>query len=474
MNINTLPNNSLFKLLGETADELNVDAYVIGGYVRDLMLKRASKDVDILVVGKGIELAKLFAKKINNEKKLVVYKNFQTAFIRWDNWEIEFVGARKESYRDNSRKPVVENGSLLDDQKRRDFTINALAVGLSKNVKDKFLDPFDGLSDLKTRTIRTPLEPEKTFSDDPLRMMRAIRFAAQLDFNIEESSFNAIKKMSDRIKIVSIERITDEFNKILASNNPSKGIELLSLSGLLNYFFKELEDLKGVDIKDGKAHKDNFNHTLKALENIVDKTENIWLRWAILLHDIAKPQTKKWKDKTGWTFHGHEHLGANMVGKIFQRLKLPKNEKMKYVQKLVLLHLRPIALVTNEVTDSAIRRLLFDAGDDIDDLMMLCEADITSENPKKVKKYLKNLKLVKQKLKDIEEKDRIRNWQPPVSGDDIMHVFGLSSCKEVGIIKNSIKEAILDGVIPNQREDAIKFMIKEGNNLGLKPVNKLK
>ena len=463
-------NNPVFELIEKTADELNVESYVIGGYVRDYLLKRHSTDIDILVIGEGITLAKKFAEKINRKNKLTVYKNFQTAFIHWDGWDIEFVGARKESYRSNSRKPIVEDGSLEDDQKRRDFTINALAVGLNSDIKGKFIDPFNGITDLNAKIIRTPLDPIKTYSDDPLRMMRAVRFAAQLNFDIHEDSFEAIKKMAHRIKIVSIERITDELNKIIASNNPSKGIELLRTSGLLKHFFKELDDLNGVEVKDGKAHKDNFQHTLQVLENIAEKTDNLWLRWAVLLHDIAKPATKKWDEKNGWTFHGHEHLGAKMVKKIFKKLKLPLNEKMEYVQKLVLLHLRPIALVTNQVTDSAIRRLLFDAGDDIDDLMLLCQADITSKNLEKVKKYLKNFKKVQKKLKEIEEKDRLRNWQPPVTGNDIMEAFNLPPCKEVGLIKSAIREAILDGIIPNNRKKAMDFMLKEGKKMGLESV----
>jgi len=462
--------NPVFEMVEDAADELNVDAYVIGGYVRDYILGRTSHDIDILVIGKGVDLAENFSKKVRCKNKLTIYKNFQTAFLHWNGWDIEFVGARKESYRSDSRKPIVEDGSLFDDQKRRDFTINAMAVGLNGKVKDSFLDPFDGMSDLKSKIIRTPLEPKSTYSDDPLRMMRAVRFAAQLNFDIHSDSLEAITQMAHRIKIVSIERITEEFNKILASDNPGKGIEILQKTGLLKHFLKELDDLRGVEVKEGKAHKDNFYHTIKVLDNIVDKTDNLWLRWAVLLHDIAKPQTKKWDEKTGWTFHGHEHVGSKMVKQIFKKLKLPQNEKMKYVQKLVLLHLRPIALVTNQVTDSAIRRLLFDAGDDIDDLMILCKADITSENPKKVKTYLKNFEKVKEKLKEIEEKDRMRNWQPPVTGHDIMTTFNLSPCKEVGIIKATIREAILDGVITNDRQEALKFMLKEGEKLGLKPV----
>lgn len=465
-----LLNNPVFNLIEETADELKLEAYVIGGYVRDYILGRPSKDIDILVVGKGIALAELFAKKIKCDDKLTVYKNFQTAYLKWEGWDIEFVGARKESYRAESRKPIVEDGSLADDQKRRDFTINAMALGLNGSIKGKFLDPFDGLTDLNSKIIRTPLNPNQTYSDDPLRMMRAVRFATQLNFEIHHDSFRAIKDNANRITIVSIERITDELNKIIASENPSKGLELLQESGLLKYFFEELDNLYGVEQKKGKSHKDNFLHTLKVLDNISKKTDNLWLRWAVVLHDIAKPLTKKWDDKAGWTFYGHEYLGSKMVKLIFQKLKLPQNEKMKYVQKLVLLHLRPAALATNQITDSAIRRLLFDAGDDIDDLMLLCQADITSENPDKVKRYLNNFEKVKIKLKEIEEKDKLRNWQPPVNGDDIMRTFNISPCKEVGIIKTAIREAILDGIIPNDRQKALIFMIDEGKKMGLKPV----
>ncbi len=469
--LDKLLNNPVFELVEETADELKVDSYIIGGYVRDFLLDRHSRDIDILVIGKGITLAKKFAEKVKRQGKLTVYKNFKTAFLHWKGWNIEFVGARRESYRCDSRKPVVEDGTLMDDQLRRDFTINAMAVGINGSIKGKFLDPFGGISDLKSKIIRTPLDPAKTYSDDPLRMIRAVRFAAQLDFEIHSRSFKAINEMAHRISIVSTERITDELNKIIVSANAAKGIDLLQKSGLLKHFFKELDDLHGVEVKNGKAHKDNFHHTLKVLENISGKTDNLWLRWAVLLHDIAKPVTKKWDEKTGWTFHGHEYVGAKMVKHIFKKLKLPLNEKMKYVQKLVLLHLRPIALVTCQVTDSAIRRLLFDAGDDIDDLMLLCKADITSEIPVKVKKYLDNFEKVKKKMKEIEEKDRLRNWQPPVSGNDIMNTFNLPPCKEVGIIKTAIREAVLDGIIPNNREEALKYMLKEGEKLGFKAVN---
>jgi len=461
----------VFALVADAAARLNVNAYVVGGWVRDLLLDRKSKDIDIVVVGSGIELAEIIADMLPGRQELKIFKNFGTAMLRIDDWEIEFVGARKESYRASSRKPIVENGSLEDDISRRDFTINTMAISLSKSDFGELIDLFEGRKDLHDKVIRTPLDPDITYSDDPLRMMRAIRFASQLAFNIECKSFESIKKNVNRISIVSIERVMDEFNKIMMTPEPSKGLKMLRASGLLKEFFPELDAMYGVDVINGKAHKDNFFHTVKVLDNLCLNSNDLWLRWAALMHDIAKPRTKQFDPEAGWTFHGHEFLGAKMVPGIFKKLRLPLTEKMKYVQKLVLLHLRPIVLSQNIVTDSAVRRLLFEAGDDIDDLMTLCEADITSANEYKVQRYLKNFELVRQKLKEIEEKDRLRNWQPPVTGNDIMESFGLKPCKEVGIIKTAIREAILDGVIPNERDAAYNFMLKQGKKLGLTPKN---
>jgi len=458
----------VFKTLSKIAGEQSLQVYAIGGFVRDIFLNRPSKDIDIVVIGNGIDYAETVAKAL--KVKLAVYKNFGTASLRYHDLELEFVGARKESYRSNSRKPIVENGTLEDDQLRRDFTINALAISLHPDTYGELVDPFNGIVDLESKLIRTPLNPVETFSDDPLRMMRAIRFATQLNFKIDELAVEAIKNNVDRISIVSQERVTDELNKIILSPKPSIGFNYLFDTGLLHKIFPQMVALHGVDYINGKGHKDNFYHTLQVLDNICETTDDLWLRWAAILHDIAKPATKRFEVGHGWTFHGHEDKGARMVPKIFAQLKLPLNEKMKLVQKLVQLHLRPIVLSQSVVTDSAVRRLLFEAGDDIEGLMLLCKADVTTKNEYKVKKYRNNFELVQQKLKDVEERDSIRNWQPPVTGTDIMQLFGIKEGREVGIIKNKIREAILEGEIPNSRDEAIAFTIARGQEIGLKVV----
>jgi poly(A) polymerase len=459
----------IFQVISDVAEKENKRAYVIGGFVRDSILGRKCKDIDIVVLGKGPDFALKVAKELKIKGGISIFENFGTAMLRWRNYEIEFVGARKESYQHNSRKPIVEEGTLQDDQLRRDFTINALAFSLNKDDFGQFLDPFNGLNDLANRIIRTPANPNITFSDDPLRMLRAIRFATQLQFDIHPDTLSGIRNNKDRIEIISMERISDELNKILMSEIPSRGFYLLSETGLLSIIFPELEALKGVENIEGHSHKDNFNHTMEVLDNVARVSENLWLRWAALLHDIAKPVVKKYSPEVGWTFHGHDWIGQKMVVNVFKRFKLPLHDRMKYVQKLVGLHLRPIIIAKDDVTDSAVRRLLFEAGDDIDDLMILCEADITSKNKKLKETYLENFRLVRQKLKQIEEKDAIRNFQPPIDGNDIIKIFDISPSPIVGELKNAIKEAILDGVIENNYDAAYSFLMQKAKTLGLKP-----
>jgi len=466
-----LDEHYIFEKVGAAGARLGIDTYVVGGFVRDLILGRPSKDIDITCVGSGISLAQEVAKSFDTHVPLSVFKNFGTAMLKLDDGELEFVGARRESYRLESRKPIVEDGTLEEDLERRDFTINAMAISLNQKDYGELVDPFDGIGDIKRKLIKTPLEPGITFSDDPLRMMRAVRFASQLTFDIDADTFFALAENAPRLQIISAERIIDELNKIIATSKPSYGFKLLFASKLLHEFFPEMVELQGVDSVDDKSHKDNFYHTLQVLDNVCPFTDDLWLRWAAIMHDIAKPATKRFNPKVGWTFHGHEDRGARMTPTIFRRLKLPMDERMKYVQKLVRLHLRPIALVKEEVTDSALRRLLFDAGDDIDDLMKLCRADITSKNDKKVKRYLENFARVEEKLKEVEGKDQIRNFQPPVSGEEIMEIFGLSPSKIIGEIKEEIKEAILEGKIQNNPEAARKLMFDIARDKGLAPVD---
>ncbi len=466
LNLKSAISHPIFSAIRDVASEKGISCFVIGGFVRDLLLDRSSKDIDIVVLGSGIDMADWVAKKLG-VKKVAFYKNYGTAAFVYADLEVEFVGARKESYDRSSRNPIVENGTLEDDQNRRDFTINALAISLNKSSFGEVIDPFEGLSDLKNKIIRTPLDPNTTYSDDPLRMLRAIRFSTQLNFKIETNSYDAIAKNAKRLEIISQERITDELNKIILAKTPSIGFKLLFDTQLLHEFFPEMVALHGVEIIDNKGHKDNFYHTLEVLDNIAENTSDLWLRWAAILHDIAKPRTKKFHPTIGWTFHGHEEVGYRMTATIFTKLKLPLDAKMKYVQKLVRLHLRPIALVNGSVTDTAVRRLLFEAGDDIDDLMTLCNADITSKNDFKVQKYKRNFDNVRRKLKSVEEKDNIRNFQPPISGQEIMDIFKLEPCKSVGNLKNEIKEAILEGTIRNDYTEAYAFMIEAAKRMDI-------
>ena len=461
----------LFHMVGEVADSLNRECYTVGGYVRDLFLNRQSKDIDFVTVGSGIDVAEALANKLGRGAHLCVFQNFGTAQVKYKSTEIEFVGARRESYRRDSRKPIVEDGTLDDDISRRDFTINAMALCVNNDRFGELIDKFGGVEDLQQKIIRTPLDPDITFSDDPLRMMRAVRFATQLNFTIFPETFDAITRNAHRISIISKERINDELMKIMSSPKPSIGWKLLQQCDLLKLIFPELDAMKGVEVVNGRGHKDNFFHTLEVVDNVALKSTDVWLRWAALMHDIAKPVTKRWDNNIGWTFHNHNFIGAKMIPRIFRSMKLPLNEKMKYVQKLVELHMRPIALVEEEVTDSAVRRMLFEAGDDIEDLMTLSEADITSKNQEKVRRFLDNFTIVRQKLIEIEEKDRIRNFQPPISGEDIMQIFNIPPCREIGLIKEHIKNAILDGKIPNERDAAYTLMLEKAAELGLKPIN---
>ena len=459
-----------FSTVGAVADSLQRQCFVVGGYVRDIFLDRHSKDIDFVTLGSGIEVAEALAKKMGEGATLAVFRNFGTAQVKYHGLELEFVGARKESYSHDSRKPIVEDGTLDDDQKRRDFTINAMAISINADSYGTLIDPFDGIGDLERKIIRTPLDPDITFSDDPLRMMRAIRFATQLNFDIYPETFAAIERNKNRISIISGERIVEEMMKMMRADEPSRGFRLMRDCGLLELIFPELLALAGVEVVNGRGHKDNFDHTLQVLDNVAAHTSNVWLRWSALLHDIGKAPTKKYDERLGWTFHNHNYVGEKMIPRIFRRMKFPLNDKMKYIQKMVSLHMRPIALVEDEVTDSAVRRLLFDAGDDIDDLMLLCECDITSRNPEKVRRLLKNFALVRRKLVELEEKDRIRNFQPPVTGDEIMTMFNLQPSRIVGELKEVIKNAILDGIIPNERSAALQLLVNTAAEKGLKPV----
>lgn len=462
----------IFRKISETADSLGMECYVVGGYVRDIFLERPSKDIDIVVVGKGITMARAFAKRLGKGAHLAVYATYGTAQVKYHEHEIEFVGARKESYRHDSRNPIVEDGTLEDDQNRRDFTINAMAICLNGKRFGELVDPFDGMLDLEERIIRTPLEPGITFSDDPLRMMRCIRFATQLNFYIEDETFDALCENKERIRIITRERINEELNKILLSPIPSKGFIELDRCGLLDIIFPQLTAMQGVEVRNGQGHKEMFYHTLEVLDNLAKKSNDLWLRWAALLHDIGKPRTKRWDPVQKWTFHNHNAVGEKMVSRIFKEFKMPQNEKMRYVAKLVGLHMRPIVIADSEVTDSAVRRLLFDAGDDIDDLMTLCEADITSKNEVRKQRFLNNFLIVRQKLKDLEERDRIRNFQPPVNGSEIMEMFNLEPCDTIGKLKSAVKDAILDGVIPNEHDAALQFIIEQAAALGLHQVKR--